>query len=129
MNQIKNILFDLGGVFLNIDFKLTEKAFAELGVTGFSEMFSQHHSNNLFEELETGRISPGEFYEAFRAATQTSLSDQQIRDAWNALLLDFPPQRLDWLEEIRHRYNIYLFSNTNAIHYDHFMDSFSKLSG
>ena len=56
MKNINNIIFDLGGVFLNIDFSLTNKAFIDLGVLQFNEMFTQHFSNPLFELLETGKI-------------------------------------------------------------------------
>ena len=49
MQSIKNIIFDLGGIFMNLDFKLTERAFVELGITQFSAMYSQHHSNDLFD--------------------------------------------------------------------------------
>ncbi len=122
--QIKNIIFDFGGVFLNLDFSLTEKAFRNLGVAQFNAMFTQHHSNDLFVQLETGKVSPQEFYDGFRKETQTHLSDEQIRDAWNALLLDFPQERVSWLEGIGKRYNVYLFSNTNQIHYDKFMEEF-----
>lgn len=126
MQSVKNIIFDFGGVFLNLNFKLTGDAFAALGVKNFTAMFNQHHSNDLFEKLETGKISPDTFYEAFRKESGTQLTNEQIRDAWNALLLDFPPERVQWLNEIRHRYHIYLFSNTNQIHYDHFMADFRK---
>lgn len=97
---IKNIIFDLGGVFLNIDFQLTNQAFIKLGVPHFNEMFTQHFSNPLFELLETGKITEEEFYEAFRQESKMHLTNEQIKTAWNALLLDFPPERIDWLENI-----------------------------
>jgi putative hydrolase of the HAD superfamily len=129
MQPIKNIIFDLGGVFLNINFQLTNSAFANLGVDRFAEMFNQHHSNDLFEMLEKGEISAPAFYEAFRKESGTNISDDAIRNAWNALLLDFPPKRIEWLAQIKKRYNIYLFSNTNQIHYDAFMADFGKTFG
>jgi len=122
----KNILFDLGGVLLNIDFKLTSNAFKHLGVTDFDEMFTQHFSNPLFELLETGKIDESAFYEAFRKEVGLPLSDAQIQSAWNALLLDFPPERIEWLEKIASKYRIFLFSNTNQIHYDCFIRNFSN---
>ncbi len=126
MQPIKNIIFDLGGVFLNIDFQLTNKAFKELGVDRFETMFNQHHLNDLFEQLEIGKLSECDFYDAFRKESKTNLSNAQIKKAWNALLLDFPEERIQWLEEIKDKYNIYLFSNTNQIHYDQFIADFSK---
>lgn len=127
MTAIKHIIFDLGGVFLNINFQLTSQAFAKLGVTDFNNMFTQHYSNPLFELLETGKITEHEFYDAFREATQVALTNQEIKDAWNALLLDFPPERIQWLEQMAKKYNLYLFSNTNQIHYDCFMQQFEQL--
>jgi putative hydrolase of the HAD superfamily len=129
MEGIKNIIFDLGGVLLNIDFSITEKAFRDLGVDQFSEMFTQHHSNDLFVQLETGSISSEAFYEAFRRGTGTELSDESIKKAWNALLLDFRIPSLTWLESIKDKYRIFLFSNTNQIHHDAFIESYKHLTG
>ena len=129
MQPIKNIIFDLGGIFMNLDFKLTERAFIELGITAFPAMFNQHHSNELFEQLETGKISADEFYEAFRQESHSELTNDQIKTAWNALLLDFPAERLQWLDTIRKKYNVYLFSNTNIIHYAAFIEILRKKNG
>lgn len=126
MQSFKNILFDLGGVFLNINYSKTEQAFIDLGIADFNTRFSQQFSDNLFEALETGTITPENFYEAFRKQTQTSLSNELIKNAWNALLLDFPEERLHWLEKISQKYSVYLFSNTNLIHYQCFTESFAK---
>ena len=129
MQQIKNIIFDLGGIFLNIDFKKTEDAFAKLGVTDFNRYITQHTITDTFELLETGKISPEEFYDRFRTETGKNISNKQIQDAWNALLLDFPVNRLDWLDTIRGNYNVFLFSNTNKIHYDAFTEMFRQQTG
>ncbi|MES2003814.1 MAG: HAD family phosphatase [Bacteroidota bacterium] len=126
MQPIKNILFDLGGIFMNLDFKLTEQAFIDLGIVQFPEMFTQHHANDLFEQLETGRISDSEFYDTFRKQSGSTLTNEQIKTAWNALLLNFPPERLQWLDSIRKKYNCYLFSNTNSIHYNAFMEILAR---
>jgi glucose-1-phosphatase len=124
MTGIKNILFDLGGVFLDINYQLTEQAFIDLGIADFGQRFNQQFSNTLFEDLETGKIDPETFYEAFRKETGTDLSNKVIENAWNALLLDFPPERLEWLERVGKKYPVYLFSNTNIIHYQCFMKIF-----
>jgi glucose-1-phosphatase len=121
MTNIKNIIFDLGGIFMNIDYSLTEKAFVELGVTNFTELYSQHYASTLFEDLETGKVTPEHFCDEFRLISKTALSNQQIYTAWNAMLLDFPIERIEWLKKIKNRYKVYLFSNTNKIHYDAFM--------
>jgi glucose-1-phosphatase len=122
----KNIIFDLGGIFMNLDFSLTEKAFIDLGITQFPSMFTQHHANDLFELLETGQMSELEFYDAFRRETGSNLTNEQIKTAWNALLLDFPQERLDWLGQISKKYRVFLFSNTNRIHYDAFIEILAR---
>jgi putative hydrolase of the HAD superfamily len=129
MKKIKNVIFDLGGVFIDIDFKATEKAFVSLGVTDFNDYYSQHTASTLFEDLETGKASPEEFYERFRKETGVELSDDEIRDAWNAMLGRFPSERLSWLEEIGFKYNIYLYSNTNIIHYNAFQKIYQDCTG
>lgn len=126
MQAFKNILFDLGGVFLDINYQLTQQAFVNLGITDFDNRFNQQFSNPLFEDLETGKVTPEVFYNTFRRETQTSLLDQDIETAWNALLLCFPPERIEWLENISRKYSVYLFSNTNVIHYQCFMDIFAN---
>lgn len=128
MQQIRNIIFDLGGVLLNIDFKLTEKAFAELGVTNFASFFNQFHSNDLFIQLETG-VDEAAFYNNFRSATGLGLSDEQIRDAWNALLLDFRKESIALLPELKTKYQIYLLSNTNEIHLQEFYKRYTATFG
>ncbi|MFN3665840.1 MAG: HAD family hydrolase [Sediminibacterium sp.] len=129
MTGIKNILFDLGGVFLDLNYQLTEQAFIDLGIADFGQRFNQQFSNTLFEDLETGKIDPETFYEAFRKETGTDLSNKTIEVAWNALLLDFPPERLTWLEGIKEKYPVYLYSNTNIIHYQCFMKMFEDKFG
>jgi putative hydrolase of the HAD superfamily len=129
MQGVKNIIFDLGGVLFNIDFKKTEAAFVALGVENFSEMFTQYHSNDLFIQLETGAISPDEFYDAFRECTQIALTNHQIKTAWNALLIDFRLPSLEWLESIKNKYRIFLFSNTNQIHYESFLETYFIQTG
>jgi putative hydrolase of the HAD superfamily len=129
MSEIKNIIFDLGGIFIDINYPKTEKAFFDLKISNFAEFYTQHHASEIFELLETGKLSPKEFYKTFREKTGFTIEDDSIRDAWNALLGDFFMERLQWLDEIRKRYKIYLFSNTNKIHYDAFMEIFRKQTG
>lgn len=129
MKKIKNIIFDLGGIFIELDYLKTEKAFIDLGVTHFPELYSQHLATPLFEDLETGRIEAEEFYNTFCKNAGVNLSNEEIKDAWNAMLLNFPPERLRWLEDIAKKYRIYLFSNTNIIHYNALQKIYYKNTG
>ncbi len=129
MENIKNIIFDLGGVILNIDFKKTEFAFAKLGVGNFNQYYTLQSLSPLFEQLELGIIAPEVFYNEFRKLVKTSLTNEEIQNAWNALLLDFPAERINWLNKISKKYKIYLLSNTNKIHYDAFIKLFNEQIG
>ncbi len=115
MKKIKNIIFDLGGVILNIDYNLSIKAFRNLGVK--TEIYSQKHQLALFDDLEKGLINAYEFRNEIKKLTRQKLSDTQIDNAWNSMILDFPPERLNLLEKLSNQYNLFLFSNTNEIHY------------
>lgn len=126
MTNIKNILFDFGGVFLNIDYALTEKAFLALGVKNFAALYNQHKASDLFEQLETGKLTPQEFYDAFRNIAGIALSNVQIQTAWNAMLLNLPTERIEWLQKINKQYKVFLYSNTNKIHYDCFIHTANK---
>ncbi len=121
MANIQHIIFDLGGIFLNLNYAHTASAFRLLGVVNFDELFTQHHTNPLFAKLETGEVSEQEFYQQIRAITSVPLTDAQIAEAWNAMLLDMPMERIVWLQQVARQHPIYLFSNTNAIHYQQLM--------
>ncbi|HEY9363635.1 MAG TPA: HAD family phosphatase [Chitinophagaceae bacterium] len=126
---IKNIIFDLGGVLLNIDFNKTQKAFADLGVTNFIDLYTQFHSTPLFVDYETGKISDEKFIEGIRSSAGIPLSDENVISAWNALLLDFPIERLKLLEKLKTKYRLFLLSNTNALHHAVFQKTVLDLSG
>jgi glucose-1-phosphatase len=118
--NVKHIIFDLGGVLLNIDYQATERAFVALGVTDFGERYSQLKQTTLFDDLEIGKISPEMFFDGIRSIAPLPLSDDQIRAAWNAMLLDFPLRRLQILQQLRIYHNLFLLSNTNIIHQEAF---------
>ena len=117
--HIKNIIFDFGGVILNIDYKLTEKAFRELGLTDFAGIYSQATQKELFDVFEKGLISPAEFRTEIRKFIG-SATDTQIDQAWNAMLLDLPEERVSLLDKLRKTHRIFLLSNTNEIHFTSF---------
>ena len=120
MPQIKNIIFDLGGVLFDINYQLTKKAFEDLGVEDFDSMYSQASADKLFQLLETGRIKEAQFYQQLNKSTGLSLTGAQINNAWNSMLMDFREESLDFLSELGTRYRIFLFSNTNVIHMEKF---------
>jgi len=110
------IIFDLGGVILNIDYHRTILAFKKLGINNFDDIYTQAQQNHIFDKFETGQITPQEFREYVKSVANKSLSNQQIDNAWNAMLLDLPKYRIDLLNQLKKEYPIFLYSNTNAIH-------------
>lgn len=129
MSRPKNLILDLGGVLLNLDYKRTKQAFADLGVPDFDAHYTQFKGSPLFDDLETGKVSPAAFFEALRAHTALSLTDGQIAQAWNAMLLDFPKSRMALLKELKGRYRLFLLSNTNAIHHEAFQKTCKETTG
>jgi putative hydrolase of the HAD superfamily len=116
--EIKNIIFDFGGVILNIDYQLTVEAFKESGLDNFDLLYSKASQNQVFDKLETGKISPAQFRQEIREISGLLLSDEQIDYAWNKIILDMPRHRIDFLLKLKEKYRILLLSNTNKIHYD-----------
>ena len=129
MAQTKNIIFDLGGVLLNLDFQKTIDAFESLGLKDFENMFSQFKADELFEKLETGHLTETHFYEAVKKRTEKPITDAEIDHAWNALLLDFRIESLAWLKKLAPDYKLYLLSNTNSIHLKYFKNIFTRQTG
>ncbi len=125
-SQIKNILFDLGGVLLNIDYKLTEDSFISLGMQDFDEHYSQAAQSGLFDDFETGKISSTDFLNILARKFSSDITSAQMRDAWNAMLLDFPSNRLMLLDTLKDDFNLFMLSNTNEIHFEAFNEIFSR---
>jgi len=119
MQGIKNIIFDLGGVIINLDNQLTENAFLALGARPLKEYFGHGHAASFFKEYEVGGISDQQFVDNIKDLTGITAPDEEIIQAWNALLLDFPSERIRLLKDLRKSYRIFLFSNTNALHLAH----------
>ncbi len=118
--MIKNIIFDFGGVLLHLDFCRSYAAFERLGFSNFEEMFAQHNANDLFQQLETGAISPEKFYAQLQCIVPGPVTASQLQDAWNAMLVGYRKSSLDFLTKIKAQYNLFLLSNTNEIHYEQF---------
>ncbi|HVZ96893.1 MAG TPA: HAD family phosphatase [Chitinophagaceae bacterium] len=110
------LIFDLGGVILDIDYHRTRRAFEKLGVKDFNEMYSQAGADDLFMSLEKGAIEEKNFYSEIRKRSGLPLTDKDIRDAWNAILLHFREMSLQRLNELQLKYKLFLLSNTNHIH-------------
>lgn len=113
--MIKNIIFDFGDIFINLDKQVVFKAFIDQGILKFSP---RHLAMN--EDFEIGKISSEEFITRLQQDLK-QLSANEIASLWNSMLLDFPEYRLTFLEELasQKKYRLFLLSNTNALHIPH----------
>ncbi|MDO1449168.1 HAD family phosphatase [Rhodocytophaga aerolata] len=115
-SHIKNLLFDLGGVILNIDFQQVALSFSKLSEKDIPFIRQQIEERRLFYNHEVGKWTDAEFRITVNHMLETSLTDEQIDQAWNSMLFDIPQERIKLLKELRKTYTLYLLSNTNAIH-------------
>ena len=119
MENIRNLIFDLGNVILNIDTKLSEIAFAQYGMNDFEKLYTLASQNELFDRLEVGSITENEFYDEFRRVTGCKLDNKTLEQCWDALIMDFPSARIEMLKRLKNegKYRTFILSNTNIIHY------------
>jgi putative hydrolase of the HAD superfamily len=129
LNGIRNIIFDLGGVLLNIDPKKTIEAFGKLGMEQLVGDKGLSYDHEIFYQMEQGQITSDEFRQGVLDLLPNSASFQEIDDAWTAMLLDFPAIRVELVKNLRKDFKIYLFSNTNAIHVEKFHSIFRNQHG
>ncbi|TVR40186.1 MAG: HAD family phosphatase [Cryomorphaceae bacterium] len=115
--QIKNIIFDLGGVLLDVDYHKPIEAFEKLGATGFEKVFTQASQARFMSQFERGEIAPAEFRKEVRRFLPEGVTDYQIDEAWNSILGTLPEDRIVLLKMLKNKgYRLFLLSNTNSIH-------------
>ena len=115
--MLPHLLFDFGGVLIDIDYAATPAAMRRLSRADSSIEFSQASQAELFDKFETGHLSPAEFRAGLRAAYALDAADADLDAAWHAMLLGVPPDRLALVAELRRRgHQTALLSNTNALH-------------
>ena len=125
-NTIHNIIFDFGGVIIDISHQRLEESFRRYGVENFDLLFSQAMQSELFQKFEKGEITPVQFRKEFRKLTNLDISDDILDQLWNQIIGDYPPHRIELLKRIKGNYRLVLFSNTNIIHYNFYIEKFKK---
>lgn len=128
-SKYEAVIFDLGGVLINLDYQRTEDAFVQLGAANFREMYSQLNQTDLFDRFETGKVSPFHFVNRLLDVLPAGTNANQVVHAWNAMILDFPLERMQWLEEFGKHNRIFLLSNTNELHVTAVRHSLTKSVG
>lgn len=129
LEGIKNIIFDFGNVIINIDPNLSASAFRALGIQEGVDFWGSRASSEMLIGLEKGSISPDKFRAGALEMLVPGITPQQVDDAWNALLLNLPAERVELLKSLGKKYRIFLLSNSNQIHYDCFISRFREEYG
>ncbi len=117
MKDIKNIVFDFGGVLLDLDYTLTHDAFSALLGFYFDPKDLNIETTQMLNHYEKGLIDSNEFVKNIKAlAKNKEIKDHQIIDAWNAMLKGWNALKFDFLVTLRQKYRVFLLSNTNSLH-------------
>ena len=124
---MKNIVFDFGGVILNLDISATLKAFEALGIKEIANSTGHYYKDPVFNEYEIGAVSDQKFRDVIKTLSDQIISDEEINNAWTKMLLDIPKDRVDFILELKKKYRVFLLSNTNLIHQNQFEPYFLNL--
>ena len=123
---IKNIILDLGGVILELDIDRTLRAFRELGFPALESADIILSKFPFFLDFETGKISAGSFVKRVMEISGRNISEEKVKNAWNAMIQGFRQENIRLLQKLRKSYRLFLLSNTNAIHEFHYNEQLRK---
>lgn len=116
---IKNLIFDLGGVILDLSLPDTLKAFAQIAGIDINKVQQLFVESEGFLKYEKGQLTDDAFRDFVRKLYNTDAPDAELDRCWNAMLLGIPTDKLEMLTSLKERYNVFLLSNTNTIHLDY----------
>ena len=120
LNNLSTIIFDLGGVLINLDTSRSVKTFGKLSGLSNDEIYSKFLDDGWSYAFEKGEIDAATFRNEVRKSLGIEVSDSHIDQAWNEMLLDIPYSRLQMVADLRNKYQLFVLSNTNAIHVETF---------
>ncbi len=126
---IKNIIFDLGGVLLNINPLLSLIEFEKASGIAKEELIGRFISERIFEKFDTGSLDPVQFAGELERIIGTKVSYAEVERIWNLLILDFPVSRVKLLKQLKRNYRVFLLSNTNVIHVEKYTREFYENNG
>jgi len=125
MNNIDTLIFDFGGVIINLDYSKPVDEFKKLGISDSKKLYSKEEQTSLFDSLECGQISDENFLNEIRKKSNTN-DLELIKKAWNSILLNIPEERVHLLKKLSLKYKIYLLSNTNSIHLNEIISAYGE---
>jgi glucose-1-phosphatase len=122
--EISSLILDFGGVIYRISHQKQKETFTTLGLGNFDDLYSQARQSPLFADFERGTVSNDEFRKAIRKMVGREVTHEMIDEAWNSILVDYPKATVALLEQLSSRYQLFLLSNTNEIHYKVYIREF-----
>lgn len=129
MSKVKNIVFDLGGVIMNLDVPKTIKALHKIGIEKIVNNTGHNYHHYFFYDFEVGDISEEQFLESLQKLSNKKLNFSEIKQAWNEMILNIPLDRINFLKDLKEEYNLFLLSNTNSIHQFKYLSEFNHKYG
>jgi putative hydrolase of the HAD superfamily len=114
--KIKHIVFDLGGVIVTLDPHLTALKFSELSGKDINEILQYPTKHPIFNQYEKGEVDSASFRKEVCEILEVQADDATIDDCWNAMIIDIPKERLEWLKMLSETHQVSILSNTNEIH-------------
>jgi putative hydrolase of the HAD superfamily len=115
MSEIKNIVFDLGGVIVDINQPAAIAKFKEIGIRNIEEFIDPYRQRGIFHKIEDGSISREDFYKEICKLAGRTIDSREIDQGWFDFLMPVDQRKLDFISELRKKYRTLLLSNTNAI--------------
>ncbi|MCC8176886.1 MAG: HAD family phosphatase [Bacteroidales bacterium] len=127
---VKNLLFDLGGVIMDIDRNRCVRAYEALGMKDANEFLGEYKQAGVFAAIEGGQIDIDGFHREMHKLLPAGVTDLQIDEAFGQFLLGIPVERLQALRQLREEgYGIYLLSNTNPVMWNREIRWFFQVEG
>ena len=127
MKRIKALLFDLGGVIVNLDYSKTIEAFEAIGLKDAEHLYNQFNQSKIFDEFEIGTISGEEFIRLLQKQISQKAAQNEIKEAWNAMILGFDKSKLEQIKIYSDKIPCYLLSNTNEIHLEYIQNILQEM--
>lgn len=113
MEHIKNIVFDFGGVVISFDRDRAVEAFERIGVKEADSLLGKYHQQGIFQEVENGNMDAETFRRELSKICGKSLTYKEVENGWKGFITEVPQYKLDYMNELRPKYNVYILSNTN----------------
>lgn len=113
---VKNVILDMGGVLVDIAPQNTIKALQHILQPCVAESELMNNHQEVLIAMETGQWTKQQFYDFFKGKCKNGVIEEEIIDAWCAMVLDLPRKRVEMVKKLASKYSVFLLSNTNTFH-------------